>query len=47
VLCETFSSGDKSKLEQEIECKDEAESTVEPPILRATAPKLRQLCRWR
>jgi hypothetical protein len=50
VLCETFTSGDKSKLEQKIECKDEVESTVEPPmlpILRATVPKLRQLCRWK
>ena len=50
VLCETFTTGDKSTLEQKIECKDEVESTVEPPILpilRATAPKLRRLCRWK
>jgi hypothetical protein len=51
VQCDINTFGSSStKVEQKIECRDIAESTVEPamlPILRATAPKLRQQCKWK
>jgi hypothetical protein len=49
VICEVRTGGDRDGVKQTVECKNEIESSVEPPmlpILQDTAPRLRAQCRW-